>query len=288
MNGATLVLTYDAALASTLTPAAGDFTVKADASAVTVSNVRVSGTTVILTLTAAVTFGQTVTVDYTLGANPLQDSNGNAMAALTAQAVTNATPALTLAYMGGFTEAVANDGSVTGSVTATLSGDTFTATVVSGGHVTASNVPTGLTASFRRDSATAVTLTLTGNADSHADSDDENALTVTFADGAFAISMASQVTNATKSDLTINFNDPIIDYDTDNDHLIDITTLEQLNAMRYDLDGNGTPTGAGPDRLRCRLPHPRRRHGLRFRRLPGLRADRRSGHGHRHRRRPHR
>ncbi len=31
-----------------------------------------------------------------------------------------------------------------------------------------------------------------------------------------------------------------VDYDTDNDGLIDITTLAQLNALRWDLDGDGT------------------------------------------------
>ena len=36
--------------------------------------------------------------------------------------------------------------------------------------------------------------------------------------------------------------DPV-DYDTDDDGLIEITTLAQLNAVRYDLDGNGTSTG---------------------------------------------
>ena len=35
-----------------------------------------------------------------------------------------------------------------------------------------------------------------------------------------------------------------VDYDTDNDNLIDITTLGQLNGIRYDLDGNGRTTGA--------------------------------------------
>ncbi len=30
------------------------------------------------------------------------------------------------------------------------------------------------------------------------------------------------------------------DYDTDNDNLIDITSLAQLNAIRYDLNGDGT------------------------------------------------
>ena len=34
------------------------------------------------------------------------------------------------------------------------------------------------------------------------------------------------------------------DYDTDNDNLIDVTTLAQLNAIRYDLNGDGTVAAA--------------------------------------------
>lgn len=33
-----------------------------------------------------------------------------------------------------------------------------------------------------------------------------------------------------------------MDHDGDNDGLIGVTTLAQLNAIRYDLDGNGTVT----------------------------------------------
>ena len=33
------------------------------------------------------------------------------------------------------------------------------------------------------------------------------------------------------------------DYDQNNNNLIDVTTLAQLDAIRYDLDGNGSPTG---------------------------------------------
>ena len=62
---------------------------------------------------------------------------------------------------------------------------TFTADVVSGGHVTADNVPAGLKAAFVRDSDTQITMTLTGNADSHNDGDRVGNLTVTFADEAF-------------------------------------------------------------------------------------------------------
>ncbi len=36
-----------------------------------------------------------------------------------------------------------------------------------------------------------------------------------------------------------------VDYDADDDNLIDVNTLAQLNAMRWDLDGNGVSTNAG-------------------------------------------
>ena len=61
-------------------------------SSATVSRVAVSGAAVTLTLAAAVTGGQTVTLDYTPGANPIRDAARNAAAALSGQAVTNNTP----------------------------------------------------------------------------------------------------------------------------------------------------------------------------------------------------
>ena len=36
-----------------------------------------------------------------------------------------------------------------------------------------------------------------------------------------------------------------VDYDTDGDNLIEVSTLAQLNAIRWDLDGNGASTNAG-------------------------------------------
>ena len=74
-----------------------------------------------------------------------------------------------IAYSGSFTEQVANDGSVTGSVTATITGDTFAAAAsgTTAAGVSASNVPAGLTAVLTRTSDTVVTLTLTGSATAH-------------------------------------------------------------------------------------------------------------------------
>ncbi len=48
------------------------------------------------------------------------------------------------------------------------------------------------------------------------------------------------------STFTITIVSPI-DYDTDDDGLIDVDTLNKLNAIRWDLDGNGASNGASTD-----------------------------------------
>ena len=78
------------------------------------------------------------------------------------------------------------------------------------------------------------------------------------------------------------------DYDADNDNLIDVDSLAKLNAMRWDLDGDGAPaaanaeahsgaTGAFPwpaPNMGCPLRRPRRRpQHSRPTLLRGLRAD---------------
>ena len=48
----------------------------------------------------------------------------------------------------------------------------------------------------------------------------------------------------------------VIDYDTDDDNLIEITTLAQLDAIRHDLDGDGAPTaGAGTTAYNTAFPN---------------------------------
>ncbi|PCJ37337.1 MAG: hypothetical protein COA99_12790, partial [Moraxellaceae bacterium] len=112
-----------------------------------------------------------------------------------------------LEYSGSFTETAANDGSVSGSVAISLSGDTFVADIVSSSRIVASNMPTGLTAVFTRNSNTLVTLTLTGKAATHIDASDIANLTVTFVDGAFdSVAVAANVSDSTKSDLVVDFN----------------------------------------------------------------------------------
>ena len=48
---------------------------------------------------------------------------------------------------------------------------------------------------------------------------------------------------------TPNTGIPATDFDSNDNNLIEITTLKQLNAMRYDLDGDGIPSGTTADKV---------------------------------------
>ena len=115
IDGAELTLTYGDALDETSEPAAGDFSVSvvdsvtSATSTPAVTDVDVTGAVVTLTLAAAVRHGDTVTVDYTAGANPIRDLATNNADDLDDKAVTNVTVAasdatlsvLSLADAGG-------------------------------------------------------------------------------------------------------------------------------------------------------------------------------------------
>lgn len=85
--GTTLTLTYNEALDTGSTPAAGAFTL--NGTAITVASVNVTGSTVVLTLSSVMGVDVSVTLDYTAGASPIQDAAGNDAANLSGQAVTN-------------------------------------------------------------------------------------------------------------------------------------------------------------------------------------------------------
>ena len=96
-NGATLTLTYDEPLDGTSMPAASTFTVAGGSQSRTVSGVRVSGSTVELTVDPAVEQGETgIRVSYTvptgMGASPIRDAVGNAALGLSSEPVINETP----------------------------------------------------------------------------------------------------------------------------------------------------------------------------------------------------
>jgi methionine-rich copper-binding protein CopC len=119
---------------------------------------------------------------------------------------------VSLAYStDGFNEARAFDGSVSGEIVITLIGDTFTG---SDGDslldaATIANIPTGLSAELTRTSATTATLSLAGKAESHADAQDLSDLSLTFKDSAFTNGNASEVGGNGKSDIKIDFSEPL-------------------------------------------------------------------------------
>ena len=83
VNGATLTLTYGEALDGNSTPATDDFTVRVADTERPLTQVLVSGRSVQLTLDSPVTPGETVTVSYTAGTDPIRDATGNAAEDLT-------------------------------------------------------------------------------------------------------------------------------------------------------------------------------------------------------------
>ena len=107
VNAASLVLAYSETLDDMSTPAVSDFSVSVtdrqsgQTSTPTVSLVSIADDEVTLTLATAVRFGDTVTLDYTPGSNPIQDADGDDAYSLTGHSVTNATIAATEAALSG-------------------------------------------------------------------------------------------------------------------------------------------------------------------------------------------
>ena len=97
-----LLLTWDETLRDDSVPAAGDFAVTVAGSARSVTGLVFADSTVRLVLASAVRAGETVTVSYTKGTNPLKDLASNEAPALTDQAVTNNTVAIPPAEVTGF------------------------------------------------------------------------------------------------------------------------------------------------------------------------------------------
>ena len=109
--GDTLTLTYGEALdGDSSSPAPSAFTVSSDtAPAVTVTGARVSGATVVLTLSRAVAASETVTVSYTAReTNPVQDVRGFAVGNLASVSVTTP-PQLQSAVVAGNTLTLSYD-----------------------------------------------------------------------------------------------------------------------------------------------------------------------------------
>ena len=95
VNEAVMTLTYDEALDENSVPASETFSVTAEDAATTVDSVSVSGSSVTLTLSSAVTTDVAVTVSYAVPAGQtaarIKDLAGNAVPALSSLAVVNVT-----------------------------------------------------------------------------------------------------------------------------------------------------------------------------------------------------
>ena len=61
----------------------------------------------------------------------------------------------------------------------------------------------------------------------------------------YRVTAESNSGNSDPSNVVTVVPNPAVDYDTDDDGLIEVSNLEQLNAMRWDLDGSGAADTAG-------------------------------------------
>ncbi|WP_217593030.1 Ig-like domain-containing protein [Cohnella sp. GbtcB17] len=94
IDGTKLTLQYSGALNSSIIPYVAQYTVKnADGGLFGISNIAVSGSQVVLTLTAPAAAGKAVTVSYSPAGNALKDASGQAVAAFADRAATNQTSA---------------------------------------------------------------------------------------------------------------------------------------------------------------------------------------------------
>ena len=94
VNGSTLTVTYNEPLATTSVPIPTDFVVDDNGTSYTISNVSISGSSVILTLATAVLAQENVTISYFPGTNQIEDSSGNLAIPLSDYSLTNNTPAI--------------------------------------------------------------------------------------------------------------------------------------------------------------------------------------------------
>ena len=204
INGTTATMSFSEALSTTAaTPAVADFTVgiKGGSGSIAVSAVKVTGSTVELTLGRAPATGETFTVAHTAGANALQDLAGNKVVSFAAQDVVLDTtvPVVTAGQTFTFVEAVSDGkGGLTGTVTKTTDViGTVAATDNTG--VTSFAIASGNDKGWFAINATTGQLTLTTAGLSAASNDFETtpnsfALGITAKDGAGNVSTAGTVT----------------------------------------------------------------------------------------------
>jgi len=111
-----------------------------------------------------------------------------------------------------FEESLDDNGTISTVVDLTLTDEAFTQVGVAltlGTDFYISNVPAGLTVEINTTSATAATIALTGAATSHVNADDISNMEITLTDTAFVSGFASNVVDASKTDLVVDFIDDL-------------------------------------------------------------------------------
>ena len=231
VNGAELTLAYAGVLNTDAAPPVRSFGVRVDGAEREVVAVSMSAGAVTLTLGAAVTAGQTVTVMYNpAGSRSISHANrdgGNRAAPLFREAVTNETRNRPPAPVGTLAPVMLPVSGGAAAVDAAAAfrdeeGDTLTWAAVSSSPEVATVSVSG--------SVLTVTPLAAG----------ETTVTVTVTDAGGSGGTATQSFR-----VTVPEEDVGVDYDADNDGLIEIATLAQLDAVRHDLDGDGVPAGSG-------------------------------------------
>lgn len=139
---------------------------------------------------------------------------------------------------GGFDETTANTGRVEGSLSISVTGESFTntsGTLTEGVDYTINNKPSGLTPtiSVAADGKSA-TLTFDGSAVANQDTDDISSLQFTFSNSAFSGNDASAVENAISAESSIG-----IDFD-DNPSLVYAGSFTETSDNNGDIEGSAT------------------------------------------------
>lgn len=143
--------------------------------------------------------------------------------------------------LGGFTEVMANDGSLTGTLNISIFDDSF---INAGGTLshttdyTITNLPAGLSPTFSVDSdGYSGILTLSGNATTHGDLQDVAGLEFTFNDSAFPNYPASGVSNAVNanSNIGVDFN-PYTENDILTFTFTEINGSSTIDAVNHTVD----------------------------------------------------
>ncbi len=139
-----------------------------------------------------------------------------------------------------FTEAAANNGTVTTTRTVTLSGDSFTTTpLVAGTHFTATGVPSGLTLSLVRTNDSTAQLSFTGAASAHAAANNASVV-LSFLNAAVVKSAsASSIVGLTPKTLRVLFQDPVVVPPPSSPNIVGFTPQVGTNGTVVTITGFG-------------------------------------------------